>query len=68
MASSGGPAGRAILERQRRRRDVLLVEELEDALRAGHRALQERVALREQAHGLEELADVLREGDERARR
>ena len=52
---SGGSAGR---------RHVLLVEELEDALGAGHRALQERVALREQAHRLEELPDVLRERDE----
>ena len=48
--------------------DVRLVEELEDALRARHRALEERVALREQAHRLEELLDVLREGDDERER
>ena len=48
--------------------DVRLVEELEDALGARHRALEERVALREQAHRLEELLDVLREGDDERER
>ena len=40
-------AGRAaLLRRERPGHDVLLVEQLEDALGARHRALQERVALR----------------------
>ncbi len=54
----------AVLGRERAGRDVLLVEELEDALGPGHGALQERVALRQEADRLEELADVLGEGDE----
>ena len=64
-----GGAGRTALSGgERSGHDVLLVEQLEDALGPRHRALQERVPLRQETDRLEELADVLGERDEERER